>query len=109
MATATVTRVKRDTECTKMKSDFYKATFCYYLPKIDRREVGATLIFPTLSSDHCSDMKIENPSNNCRLKMTQTCVVEPVVVEETQSFIQCSIDQEEKMCAKVSTKDLGKE
>ena len=62
-----------------------KATFCYYLPKVDKVEVGATLVYPSSTSE-CENFKIENPSTNCQLKMKTKCIMEPKVMEEKIEF-----------------------
>ena len=97
LSTATVARFKRDSECTKLRSKNYQATFCYYLPMIDRKEVGATLVFPA-SKEQCDDLSIRNPGSNCQVRMKTKCVIEPQVQMELQAFLECEISQEKAAC-----------
>jgi hypothetical protein len=100
LTTATVTRIKRDTECTKLRSKNYRATFCFYLPTIVGKEVGATLVFPA-TKEACEEVKIENLSNNCELKTTIKCIKESVPTTEIQMQMECQISQQGKECKKV--------
>ena len=70
-----------------------KATFCYYLPKVDKVEVGATLVYPSSRSE-CENFKIENPSTNCQLKMKTKCIMEPKVMDEKIEFTKCKVDKD---------------
>ena len=71
---------------------FYKATFCYYLPKVDRMEVGATLVYPS-STNECENFQVENPSTNCQLTMKTKCIMEPKVISEKLPFTKCKVDK----------------
>ena len=97
LSTATVARFKTDSECTKLQSKNYKATFCYYVPMLDSMEVGATLVFPK-SKEQCRDLSIENPSNNCQTQMKTKCIIEPQVHTEMKAFTECKLSQESAAC-----------
>ena len=90
LSRATISKFKRGSECTSdLRSRHYNATFCYHLPKVHPEEVvGATLVFPALRST-CENVSVENPSNNCQLKMKRRCILEPHVVTEPKTFLEC--------------------
>ena len=100
LSTATVARFKRDSECTKLRSKNYQATFCYFLPMVDRKEVGATLVFPA-SREQCEDLSIDDPGNNCRVQMKTKCIIEPQVHTEMKAFMECEISQEKAACTQL--------
>lgn len=97
---ALVARVKKQTECMELKSRNYRANFCYYLPFIESKEVGATLLYPKLMED-CQDVLVEKPGQNCQLKMVTKCTFEPTLVDEMQHFLQCRIEQKRQDCQHV--------
>ncbi len=93
--------MKRDTECTKLSSKNYKATFCFYVPGIERKEVGATLVFPA-SKDKCTDLELPNPSNNCEAEFeSRRCVEETIPVTRRVYVTECKITQRGKKCSRV--------
>ena len=97
LSTATIARFTRDSECTKLLSKNYQATFCYYVPSLDTKEVGATLVFPQ-SKEQCGDLSIENPTNNCQTQMKTKCIIEPQIHTEMKAFTECEISQESAAC-----------
>ena len=100
LTSAKITRIRKKMECTQeLGSRNYNATFCFNLPEIGSKEVGATLIFPKLK-ETCKDFTFMPPPN-CQVKMRQKCIFEPTVVDEMQTFLQCRIEQNKQTCKKV--------